>query len=69
MDRHSSKLSTTAFMFVVGDKDCTIIHHVQLLGKSSPENSFFLPKHCIGDGDEKGSNSAAEAFFVYIIRF
>lgn len=56
-------------MFIVGDKDFMIIHHIQLLGKSSPENSFFLPKYHIRDGDEKGENSTAEAFFVYISRF
>lgn len=75
MNRHSSKFSATAFMFVVGINKglplyrCMIIHHIQPLHKSSPENSFCLSKYHIRDCDEKGESSAAEAFFVYISGF
>lgn len=69
MDKHSSKLSTMEFMFIVGNKHCMIIHHIQLLHKSSAENSFFLPKYHMRDCDEKGESNAAKALFVFFRGF
>lgn len=43
-----------------------IIHHIQPLHKSSPENSLFLPKYPLRHCDEKGESSAAKVFFVFI---
>lgn len=51
-------------MFIAGNKHCMIIHHIQPLHKSSPENSSFLPKYHMRDCDEKGESIATKSVFI-----
>lgn len=66
--KHFSKLSTMEFMFIAGNKHCMIIHHIQPLHKSSPENSSFLPNYHVRDCDEKGESSATKSLYSSGVR-